>query len=380
MEALMGQIGRLKGLASNSYRLILSNIFKAFGPASRSILQNDVEKGVDKKLETSFRIKLFLVLFGLTVGLGAAEIALHFLKENKEGSEFEDLGDLRAAMKSPTHRKDGQLTLLDVINESPNEKIIYELRPNLNVTFTGAPVTTNSLGLRGRETTLEKPNNTYRIALLGDSFAFGWGVKNEETFAQVIEQQLNSKSNNSKHFEVLNFGVPGYSTFQEVEAFKQKGLKFKPDMTLVFFVHNDFDYPFFVRDISKNKNESGSALVRLTGRVLDPHKVQHQMEQQGIDPNTSLAELDDICRENKIELLFTINPRKEWAEYLDRLKVLKARPSIAYIDIAKPFEAIVEKNNYTQNDLNLADDPHPSILRHKIYGELLADEISRKIL
>lgn len=325
----------------------------------------------------AWKIRVCLVLFGLLLGLGAAEIALRLIPSNKEGTEFEDLQDLRAAMKSPSRKKSETLTLLDVINENPNEKIIYELRPNLDVTFTDTKVHTNSFGLRGPETTKDKPPKTYRIALLGDSFAFGWGVLDSETFARVMENSLNTKFHGNPRIEVLNFGVPGYSTFQEAEVFKEKALDFSPNLALVFFIHNDFDYPFFVRDISKKDLGTGeSALVRLTGRVLDPNKVQRQMEQQGIDPNSALRALDDICKKNNITLAFSINPRKDWRSYLQRLVVLKERESINILDIASDFDKIIEENNYNNDQLNLPNDPHPSVLRHKIYGELLADRIA----
>ncbi len=58
-------------------------------------------------------------------------------------------------------------------------------------------VSTNSLGIRGKEISLEKPQDTYRILLLGDSMTFGWGVNEGETFAKILETNLNNFAKNA---------------------------------------------------------------------------------------------------------------------------------------------------------------------------------------
>ena len=51
----------------------------------------------------------------------------------------------------------------------------------------------NSKGLRDNEYPYEKPDDTYRILMLGDSFTFGYGVNIEDTMAKVLEENLNKK-------------------------------------------------------------------------------------------------------------------------------------------------------------------------------------------
>src|SRR3989344_96578 len=98
----------------------------------------------------------------------------------------------------------------------------------------------NSKGFRDREYHEEKSENTLRIAGLGDSFTFGGGVKTEDTYLKQLEKMLNSKSS-SKPVEVLNMGVPGYNTYQELILLKEVGLNYKPDLVIVGFVLNDVD-------------------------------------------------------------------------------------------------------------------------------------------
>lgn len=66
----------------------------------------------------------------------------------------------------------------------------------------------NSLGLRSmREISLRKPQNHFRILLLGDSFTEGKEVETNETFAYLFEEYLKSSGKNVLKYEVLNSGV-----------------------------------------------------------------------------------------------------------------------------------------------------------------------------
>ncbi len=55
----------------------------------------------------------------------------------------------------------------------------------------GVEVKVNSKGLREYEYDYEKPPNTYRILVLGDSITFGWGVAFEKTYSKILEKKLN---------------------------------------------------------------------------------------------------------------------------------------------------------------------------------------------
>jgi hypothetical protein len=90
-----------------------------------------------------------------------------------------------------------------------------------------------------------------------------------------------------------------------------------------------------------------------------------------MDPNTSLSKLNALCREHGIRLFFTINPRKNWWDYIARLKVLRNESSIEYVDIAADFDEVVARHRYREDELSLPHDIHPTPLRHRIYGDLL---------
>ncbi len=100
-------------------------------------------------------------------------------------------------------------------------------------------MTINSMGLRGKEVAAKKPAGTYRILGIGDSFAFGEGVKDDDTFLHRLQLQLNGNAAGGKSFEVLNAGVQGYNTRDEVVYLERRWLALEPDLVLIVFYIND---------------------------------------------------------------------------------------------------------------------------------------------
>lgn len=323
--------------------------------------------------------RILLALFGALLGITSAVGAFLLLSPSREGVEFESVEEFRDALKDSRgdgryRRPDGSLPFVAVIESNPSDDIIYTLRPHLNDNFTGVNVKTNSLGMRSPERPIDKPAGVYRIALMGDSFAFGWGVDQDKGFAQVLEDSLNSQFKGTKTFEVLNFGIPGYATFQELALFQERALQCKPDAVLFFVVDNDFDFPFFIKDKSK-----ANALVRSIslGSVESSESQKARKELlAGRDPVSSFLKLDEVARRERIASFVAVNPRKNWRGILKKFSPLREKTSIRFIDFGDDFEKIVAEKGYTDSDMNLPNDPHPTALRHRIYGELLAQGIA----
>lgn len=104
-----------------------------------------------------------------------------------------------------------------------------------------AYVRINSDGLRDREHSKAKPANTLRIAVLGDSFATALEVPMENTFWSVMEQELEGcGALSGQKVEVINLGVDGYGTTQELITLHQRAWDYDPDLVLLaFFTGND---------------------------------------------------------------------------------------------------------------------------------------------
>ena len=319
-------------------------------------------------------LRVGALLMGTLLALVITQPLLVLLRRT-QGQEFQDLNSLRSSMLGGSDKetdKDGS-TLRAIVNPHPNDRLIYDLRQNLRTTFKRVPVRTSSCGTRGPEHSLTKPPHTYRIALLGDSFAFGWGVVEERIFATRLESKLNQQYQGKPRIEVINFGVPGYSTFQEVETFKILAQDYQPDAVIVFFVDNDFGLPFFVRDVSSNGGIlSGVEFAQLAKKVFTPNLEKQKSQLAGFDPNRALRELDNLCRENGIRLMVAINPNQKFKKIKQQLWVLKKNRSIAVPNLRADMLEAIKRKKIDPKDLSLGWDPHPSELKH----ELLADFLS----
>jgi len=132
----------------------------------------------------------------------------------------------------------------------------WKLRPGAEGVVAGENrqlVRINSLGFRDVERSYEKTENTVRIAVLGNSWTEALQVPQEKTYCAVLERRLTgSACFAGKRVEVLNFGVAGYSTGQELLALQQEVWKYHPDVILLAL------YP--ARDIANNVRELNNAV------------------------------------------------------------------------------------------------------------------------
>ena len=115
----------------------------------------------------------------------------------------------------------------------------YFTHPNLDLTFETQEfrtrIRTNSQGFRDDEESLDNPE----VLFVGDSFCFGWGVEQEETFENLFETQTGLKS--------LNMGVSGYGTIQQYLLFQRYAeILDVTGKTVVFSL--------FYNDLGENKN------------------------------------------------------------------------------------------------------------------------------
>lgn len=98
----------------------------------------------------------------------------------------------------------------------------------------------NSYGWRDEEWSLQKPVNTYRIAVLGDSFVEAMQVETDRTFLALTEHQLNKNQHNK--VELMNFGQSGFTQTEELLVLKKYVVEFSPDMVVLFFIpQNDIE-------------------------------------------------------------------------------------------------------------------------------------------
>jgi len=113
----------------------------------------------------------------------------------------------------------------------------------------------NKDGMRGLVHTKEKPADTVRIAILGDSFAEAFNIPIEKTFWGILEKELNQcRPFGEKNIEVINFSSSGYGTAQELMTLRDPAIAYDPDIALLaMFLGND---------------------IRNNSKVLEPEKLR----------------------------------------------------------------------------------------------------------
>ena len=104
----------------------------------------------------------------------------------------------------------------------------------------GTIATMNRWGMRDHDYEKEKPAGTYRILLLGSSHDVGIGVKDDETYENLLEERLNRQppGSHGRSYEVLNLSVGGFGVFRKLVRLEREGFQFDPD-AVIFSVHGD---------------------------------------------------------------------------------------------------------------------------------------------
>jgi lysophospholipase L1-like esterase len=134
----------------------------------------------------------------------------------------------------------------------------YSLRPGMEGWYRkeGASfVSINSDGLRDREHAKQKPPGTFLIAVVGDSYAEAFQVEQDKAFWSVMERRLQDcPAFAGRKVEVINFGVSGYGTAQELLTLREKVWAYSPDLVLLAVTTNN--------DVSDN-----SRALKLTNEI-----------------------------------------------------------------------------------------------------------------
>lgn len=177
------------------------------------------------------RPELLLVVISLAVSLGLCELAARrafLLPFNPLADGWWEVSWLkRSSRGAEQYAIDRYDPLLG-----------WTLRENLrDAPLAGATVNSNSRGVRGRREYAIGKAGRFRAVVIGDSYTFGEGVNDDETFSAFLERQLPGS-------DIINLGVHGYGTDQQLLRLQRDGLPYRPDV-IVFGYYED--------DISRNR-------------------------------------------------------------------------------------------------------------------------------
>jgi lysophospholipase L1-like esterase len=248
--------------------------------------------------------------------------------------------------------------------------------------------------LVGKEYELEKKKGVYRIFVLGDSVAAqGWSC----TF---LEDKLNN--NISSHtFEIWNSGTGSYDVRRYALYLKHKGLKYKPDMVIVFFNMQDFwtdlsiyyktsngalAYNFPLSEISKRYVVSPFLLkhsflyrfiiLRLNSYLLNKKKISGDDSCRELG-RYYLQMIKETCEKNKLSLFIAIfpyfKPLGEYKNYqLEEYRIINETIKDLKINHINLYDYLPIKDLKNLRDQK-EDEIHPNREGHQIIADILYD-------
>jgi lysophospholipase L1-like esterase len=283
----------------------------------------------------------------------------------------------------------------------PSEILGYELEPNFNGKMWGTQLIINSQGFRDTLFSYQKDKSSLRIICLGDSSTLGVKVKAEETYPKQLEKALN-ENDNSRHYEVLNAGCSGYSSFNGLKLLEDKGLLFayKPDIVIIYFGLNDHfmwhglsdTNSYQLRMLNKQFKRSYlySFLWKASKRILgDKFKLTNKIGKFAVrlppeEYRSTLKRIITLLQSYKIKAMLITYP-VESGLFVDNesvcLERLRSYNGMTR-EISKKYKInLLDLEKIFSKDANgtklFADAYHPSGYGHKVIANAIYEELLR---
>lgn len=292
----------------------------------------------------------------------------------------------------------------------------FKLEGGINYGTPNADVFLNSQGWRSPEFLIDKRDGVFRIVCLGDSVTFGYGpsVGQEDPYPRKLENHLNHEFPHLD-FEVINCGVPGYSSYQGLHVLKEI-IAYQPDIVTIAYGHNDM----YVRQASDKAQiqefrKARYALTMLLNRFECYKMMKYMLLGAGkefdevIEDGQRRVSLDDfeyniemmlsLCRYNEIRpVLFNavLEPKRRPAvtERLNKIGAENDAPLVVLKDILEDAnQSILALEKYrlaatyflTKNvDLAchyrvMMEEPvHPNALGHQVIADYLFEFLKKE--
>ena len=268
---------------------------------------------------------------------------------------------------------------------------VYRHKASSEQRYGNVTVTYNEKGLRDLPI-LPKAEGEFRILTLGDSIVYGWGVPQDQIFTVRLEQLLQSRLGGM--VRVINTGVGGYNTVQEVRYFKQEGITFHPDLVVLTYVENDIEETpaYLISDVDARAQSFPELVVRTLQKLWLYRLVDH-VQRYGFhvreddrpmrlsgrkgwnDSMSAINELVSMCGAHNIPLMI----------FYYRLRVDTENPLLH--DVVSHAKGVPVKDVgqwFAGHDISALIiskvDPHPNAEAHQMMAEHMAVDIQHFIV
>lgn len=377
------------------------------------------EGGTTNRRSTSRRRKILFV----SIILGAiALVVLAFVELALRGAlAYKTRGNLNHITTAVNTDPKKVLGMGDIVLTDPNPLIVYKLKPGVRGIIHNVEISINSLGYRAPEPV--KPASTekaVRVVLLGDSFTYGWGVEQNEIYPAQLADALRAAAAPGKSIDVVNMGVPGYNSVQEVEAFVTRELQSRPAAVTIQYCLNDNILPLFLtrRNYLTDMRrlyllDFAPTLRRLANPVapdegglaqdlfkiytpprgpfeLDPRQVPAEyMPLFGWDRMAeAYQKLKAECDKAGVPVWLVLPAETAWEHYkwgqnhpdsdphCEKIINLCKQLGIPVIDTFPDVRRFVEARGWQSEDLMVVNDGHPNAMKHSIIAQRILSAIA----
>lgn len=297
---------------------------------------------------------------------------------------------------------------------SDRPDLVFELRPGADVRWQQTRVTIDAEGASRIDPTRPPPENPdIRIALVGDSTAFGWGVEYAQSYGAVLEGLVAERSGRSVH--VRNFAVPGNNSHHNRIAFRDHALGWRPHLAILHYDHNDAEaideQPHDYMGPAYGDNPLGSALFKWIARRLfavknryfawteladssDPNRYEGHFRYAGPQYDKHMRELGalaDLAAQADVPLLALLynswleaspDPERDPAYTRLHLRAARRLKAMGYevLDTYPAAQALMRERGWSDlgpSQLSRADG-HPNAEMHRWIAERLLEAIATR--
>jgi hypothetical protein len=256
-------------------------------------------------------------------------------------------------------------------------RVGHEHVPGARARLMGVDVEINSKGLRDREFPHEKPKDTVRVLMLGDSLAFGWGVAVDKTTSKQLEVLLNAQAkaaSSTTVYEVINTGVGNYNTQMEIQYFFNEGVKYDPDIVVLNYFINDaeptpsYTGHFFNENFQSWVYFAGRLDLLMRGKAKKDWRDHYRSLYDDDAPawlatKESMRRLGAWCRENDVPCVLINQPELHelqtypFVDVNTKLEAAAREANLRYVDLLPTVQGKDESTLWVT-----VPDPHPNAL------------------
>jgi len=261
-------------------------------------------------------------------------------------------------------------------------------QPGMRLTLFGVDVSINSRGFRDVELPAPDEPNVTRIALIGDSITFGWGVPYGKRFSELLEEAW---SRDGHRVELINTGHGNWNSAQEYAALSELLADQPLDGVIQVWYINDAEPtpvhrapPWYARLYTSIFLWSKSDLLRrrLGDRetYVDYYRGLYGKNAPGrAGFEEALARTGEWTRERGIPWVFVILPEFHefpgpFVDVFDRVKAMAEADGAIVVDATEAFHGVDPATIPVAHN-----DVHPNAKGHAIIARAIEEQVDPAI-